>query len=493
MHRPVSTGAKERMLQEQAASEQGGLSVDLPPQTSFRRGARLVKSGWQALLARRGVMAYLPCVAAIILLFCGVSQQISQSVSDALRYQCYAQLFWHGSQGIEPLPDIQCFFLANFHVPTSGIAPFQLLPLEYPPFTLSLFSLPLIVPLPYYQIIFAALMACMILGIYWLLLRYGPRGAALACALYLVLGAWATAEGRFDLVPAGLTLLCVIAAERRRWSMAYIALAMGFLLKIYPLLLLPALFLAEQLSTGRISQPSQPLTLKTFPGEIWRALRGAGQWRWKNASLFLVVILAISSLFAIINLQGAIVSQLSYFANRPVEIESTGSTVLWLATLIGRPASIVYTFGSVNIESSVDDIVTLALDVFFALGCVLVILWQWRGKLDLTQACIALLLIFLATGKVFSPQYLIWLIPLLAYNGAFNRRWLLLWGSISLLTTIVYPFIFSQVSNLTQVAAVPGFIEIMGARNILLTLVALAFLWNWWGLNQRKGAALASQ
>ncbi|MGH2482068.1 MAG: glycosyltransferase 87 family protein, partial [Ktedonobacteraceae bacterium] len=241
------------MLQEQAASEQSELPIDLPPQTLSRRGARLVQAGWLALLTRRGMMAYLPYVAAIILLFCGVSQQISQTVSDALRYQCYAQLFWHGSQGTQALPGIQCFFLANHHVPATGVAPFQILPEEYPPFTLSIFSLSLIAPLPYYQIIFAALMACAVLGIYWLLMRYGPRGAGLACVFYLVLGAWATAEGRFDLVPVGLTLLCVVAAERRRWSLAYIALALGFLLKIYPLLLLPALFLAEQITAGRIS------------------------------------------------------------------------------------------------------------------------------------------------------------------------------------------------------------------------------------------------
>ncbi len=474
------------MLQEQATPEQSGLPIDLPPQTSSRRSARLMQAGWQALLARRGVMAYLPCVAAILLLFCGVSQQISQSVSDTLRYQCYAQLFWHGSPGVHALPGIQCFFLANFHLPANGIAPFQLLPLEYPPFTLSLFSLPMLAPLPYYQLVFAALMAGTVLGIYWLLLRYGPRGAGLACVLYLVLGAWATAEGRFDLVPAGLTLLCVIAAERRRWSLAYIALALGFLLKIYPLLLLPALFLAEQVTSGRLPRPSQALTLKALPGEIWRALCSVGKWRWNHALLFFGVILVVSGLFSLINFQGTVVSQLSYFANRPVEIESTGSTLLWLTTLLGHPASVVYTFGSVNVEGDLDDIVALAFDGLFALGCLLTIFWQWRGKFDLTQACVALLLIFLATGKVFSPQYLIWLIPLLAYNGAFSRPWLALWGGISLLTTIVYPFIFSQVTDLTQLATVPGFIGIVGARNILLTLVTLAFLFNWWGFKQRK-------
>jgi len=59
-------------------------------------------------------------------------------------------------------------------------------------------------------------------------------------------------------VPAGLTLLCVIAAEQRRWKLAYVALALSFLLKIYPLLLLPPLFLAEQLTEGRLGSTSLP-------------------------------------------------------------------------------------------------------------------------------------------------------------------------------------------------------------------------------------------
>lgn len=481
------------MLQEQVAPPRRELPSDQSAPTPAGSGVRLMQSIRQALLARRGVVVYLPYIAAVILLFCGVSQQIFQTYTDALRYQCYARLFWHGSQGIQQLPDIQCSFLADFHLSTVGIPPFHLLPFEYPPLTLSIFSLPLVVPLPYYQMGFAVLMAGVVLGIYWLLLRYGPQGSSLACALYLVLGAWATAEGRFDLVPAGLTLLCVIAAERRHWTVAYVALALGCLLKIYPLLLLPVLFLSEQLATQRMSQLSQTFALKTLPGEIGQTLWGARRWHWKNALLFLGIILGVSSIFAAINFQGAIVSQLSYFANRPIEIEATGSTVLWLTTLLGHPASVVYTFGSVNIESDLDDLVALAFDLFFLLGVALTLLWQWRGKFNLTQACIALLLVFVATGKVLSPQYFIWLIPLVAYSGALKRIWLILWGCTCLLTTIIYPFLFSQVGDITRLATVPGFIEIVGMRNLLLVVVTFAFFSNGWGLKRHHMSAFLPQ
>jgi len=120
--------------------------------------------------------------------------------------------------------------------------------------------------------------------IYWLLLHYGPRGAALAFALYMLIGVLATAEGRFDLVPAALTLLCLIAAERKHWTSAYVALAFGFLLKIYPILLLPALFIAEQQDAQRFYIPPKSLTLKSLPGALWHTLQGIHSWRWKIRS-----------------------------------------------------------------------------------------------------------------------------------------------------------------------------------------------------------------
>lgn len=424
----------------------------------------------------------MPIVATVILLFCGASWQMFWVHTDAARYQCYALAFWRGEQGIHLLPENQCAFLLQF----GNVPPFHFLPLEYPPLTLTLFSPALLAPFPYYQIAFALLMALAAFLTYWLLQCYGPRGAGPACAFYLVIGAWATAEGRFDLVPAGLTLLCLIAAERRRWTLAYTALALAFLLKIYPLLLLPALFLGEQVADGRLYQPPGSLRLHQLPGAIWQTLRGAAGWRWKHLLIFCALAATIGCCFALLNFQGAVVSQLSYFANRPVQIEATGSTLLWLATLFGHPATVVYTFGSINIESSLGSAVALTCELCFLLGYGLVMLQQWRGRIDMVQASVGVLLVFVVTGKVFSPQYLIWLIPLLVYYGAFNRLWLLLWGSLSLLTTAIYPYLYMQARNVAQIPAVPGFIACVAIRDILLVAITLAFLLHWRPLQQRR-------
>lgn len=84
-------------------------------------------------------------------------------------------------------------------------------------------------------------------GIYTLLLKYQSRQAALAFAFYLVLGSWATAAGRFDLIPAGLTLGAVILATEARWKWAFALLALATLYKFYPVILAVPFLLAQQM------------------------------------------------------------------------------------------------------------------------------------------------------------------------------------------------------------------------------------------------------
>jgi hypothetical protein len=435
--------------------------------------ARSKREYW---LARKGTLAYLPLIFAVILMFCGASWQLFWLHTDAARYQCYAITFWMGGSATQYLPHIQCLFL-----PSTAFAqpPLHALPVEYPPLTLLIFSPGLFAPLAYYQVLFAVWMALVAAFIYWLLLRYGPRGSWLAFILYMILGAYATAEGRFDLVPAALTLLCVIAANRKHWTYAYLALTFAFLLKIYPILLLPALFIAEQRDAQRLYTPPQHLALIALPFEFLQTLRGLRQWQWKNALIFFGLSIGITGAFALADFNGAVLSQLSYFANRPVQVESTGSSLLFLATLFGYPAKIVYTFDSVNIVSALASQVSLVFEVLFVIGYLCSIFFQWRGKLGMLQTFIVILLVFIVTGKVFSPQYLIWIIPLLVYSGAFDRFWLIAWSLISLLTTLVYPFFYTMTTNALKAPYIPGFIEAVAARNTLLLVLTLAYLFGW--------------
>jgi hypothetical protein len=438
---------------------------------------------WDKLLARRGIIAYLPIIVAAFLLFLGASWEYFMVGGSMARYACYALTFWRGGGGVKVYPPIaHCTFLP---AATMSLPPFHALPLEYPPLSLVLFSLPLFAPLHYYTVEFAILMALTMVFMYWLLLCYAQRGAALVFAIYMLIGAWALAESRFDLVPAALTLICVAVAEGKRWTYAYIALAFAFLLKIYPLLFLPALFIAEQQDSRRFYMPQHPLRLVSIPGELSQTLCGFRHWHWKNTIIFFAILLGITGIFSLLNFQGAVLSQLSYFANRPVQIESTGSPILFLGAHFGYPVQNVFSFGSYNVISRLEKRVELLLELLFIVGYLYALFLQWRGKLDVTQAFIAILLVFIVTGKVFSPQYLIWLIPLLAYSGAYNRFWLIVWVPISLLTTYIYPYIYTNPLKV-PLPYKPGFIESVTARNVLLAFLTLAYLFNWWQVRSTR-------
>jgi hypothetical protein len=136
--------------------------------------------------------------------------------------------------------------------------------------------------------------------------------------------------------------------------------------------------------------------------------------------------------------------------------------------------------------SALGGVVSNLLEILFIVGYIYVIFLQLRGELDIVQTSLSLLLVFIATGKVFSPQYLIWVIPLLAYSGAFDRFWLVAWGSISFLTIIIYPYFYTRVIDAVKTPYIPGFIQIVTARNVLFVLLTLAYLFNWFHIRRRK-------
>jgi hypothetical protein len=433
-------------------------------------------------LAREGIAAYTPITILVFIMFCAASWEVFLPITDPARYQCYALTFWLGGNATTLLPAQQCAFLQGVHSPFA----FHMLPIEYPPLTLLPFSLALFAPLPYYQLAFALIMALVVVFVHWLLLRYGPRGAGLIFTLYLLGGAVATAQVRFDLIPAALTLLCLIAAERRAWTTAYIALALGVLFKLYPILLFPALFIAEQQSEARLPLPAHVQTRRALLTQLWKALHTYRRWQWRNTVIFFALCIGVTAFFAMLNFQEAVVTQVSYFLHRPVQIESLQSSLLWLITKSGIPFHVDYIYGSLNFRTPIENAVSLPSFLCFALGSVYTLYLQWRGRIDITQASIALLLVFIATGKVFSPQYAIWLIPLLAYAGAFDLFWVLIWGPVAIFTTVIFAYFYTRPVPQLSVPMTPGFFQIIAIRNLLFLLIALAYLFNWFSIRHRR-------
>ena len=426
----------------------------------------------------------LPDVLILLLLYAillgGFTQQLN---SDAARYQCYAFAFWNGTQALSKLPVQQCEFLTHpsdqtavkahdallesmrrhslpapivtFVATQSSTSPYHVLPYEYPLMAVLSFSPALMTPLAWYQETFAFLMLCIATGLYLLLLSIQSRGAALAFALYLALGCFVTALGRFDLLPTACTFGALLCAERTKWGRAFFLLALATMIKFYPVVLLVPLLLAQQRQRK----------------ETWYAWR-----RYLPLVIFMITCAIITVLSLTVNVEGTI-APLSYFGQRPLQIESVSASTIWLiSTIGGYPLNYAFSYGSRNVFSQFSTIVMQGDSILFLIGLCLVYWLQWRQKIALALTFLLTLLIVIVTGKVFSAQYLIWVTPFVAYIGRWNRKWLVSWCSISLITTLIYPFLYNR-SRYVFGSLLPDFYTTIFVRNSLLLLFTCLLLY----------------
>jgi hypothetical protein len=364
------------------------------------------------------------------------------------------------------LPAQQCMFL-RFYAPTSIIegmkaagvpasiihlaesqdtpGSFRNLPFEYPLLSIIPFSLGLIAPTAWYQVVFALWMLLIAAIIYFILSKTRSTGAAIAFAFYLVIGNWGDAAARFDLVPAALILGSVILAARTKWKWAFSLLALATMFKFFPVVLVIPFLISQQ---------------KQYK-ERWYSWH-----RWNALVLYCGICILATLLSFSLNIANTI-NPFIYFFNRPIQVESAPATLLWLGKFLGYPIHIIQSYGSVNVESALNNKISLMSSLCLVAGLLYTFWLQWKDKLDIYTASLLTVLIIVLTGKVFSPQYLIWLAPLVAFVGQANWKWLLSWGVVGLLTTWVYPNMYNSVP-LKYVPLLPAFYPVVFARDLLI-------------------------
>jgi hypothetical protein len=318
------------------------------------------------------------------------------------------------------------------------------LPIEYPPLALVPFSVTLI-PLGIdYGAVFTLAMAVVFLASCVVVARTASPSVAKAYVIYMLLAGPLTLLGRYDLVTTLVVLSAVVAAGRRRWPMAYALLALGVLLKLYPVVLLPV-FAIEQWKTD-------------------------GRRLWLAPLIFGAIVVAGFAAAALIDPAGWI-SPFRYALERPVESESVPATALWLLSGLGSPGILVHSFNSANVVSPSATYVAALSPIALAAGCIAAYVRHLTGKLTLGQACLACLAVVLVASKVLSPQYLIWILPLVAFEVGLDPVWI----GVCVLTFLVYPVLF----ELTGLASggqattyAPVFLATVAARNGLLLIAA---------------------
>ena len=121
------------------------------------------------------------------------------------------------------------------------------------------------------------------------------------------------------------------------------------------------------------------------------------------------------------------VAFIRYQTQRGLEIESVGGGLAVLAGLItGRPPELSFGFSAVNVEGSLAPAILRVLPIATAAAFGLLALVGWRriraevaavGRVrpvTVSTLTAASVLVLLVTSKVYSIQYVVWLVPLVA-------------------------------------------------------------------------------
>lgn len=394
---------------------------------------------------------------ALLVLLLAVTQVLAKNLwllsnGDVDEYAQYAQAFW----GQRPLGHV--------------------LPVEYPPLAIAPFTLTLLPPGLDPHIAFAFWMGLFVLLGYYALVRVAGRVRAVSYMGYLLLGAAAFLLARFDVVPALATLLALWYAQRRRYGRAYVLLAAGVLLKLYPIFLVPVV-LVDQWRTSAAAGPGDRET-DLWDWALWRRSPGAAMRRvWahparravvRGAALSGGVVLAGFLAAYLLDPAGAL-SGFRYAGQRPLQVESTPASILWLGTLTGIPAHSDYSFVSLNYAGPMDVVLKPLSALALAGGCLWVYWRQARGQLSVERAFLACICVVLVTNKIFSPQYLIWVLPLVAYVEGFSPSWV----AICFLTWLEFPIMYQWRHPIWTVTYTPAFMPVVVLRNGLLLWATL--------------------
>ena len=344
-----------------------------------------------------------------------------------------------------------------------GKVPYRDFALEYPPGALPIFAFPGVAQpgqgqnvKPGFRRTFETLM--------WIC------GAAALCAMALVLrelrgAVWtplvfaalaplalgSVILSRFDLWPAALAAGATAALVGGRFRIGHALLGVGAAAKFYPAVLLPLAFAYTWKRRGR--------------REAFVAL-----------GLTAAVVAAIFLPFVILA-PGGVWHSVSVQLGRPLQVESLGASLLLAAHhLFGLGVTGETSHGSQNLAGTTADVVGVVSTVVQA--CVL--LWIWirfaRGPATaaaLVRAGAAAVCAFVAFGKVLSPQFLIWLIPVVPLvRGRRGLSASVLLLAALVLTQVWFPFRYFRLALHFEA----GLSWVLLARDLLLVALALVLV-----------------
>jgi len=356
-------------------------------------------------------------------------------------------------------------YLDDARAIVDGRTPYSAVPLEYPPLALVPMVAPYLLGLPFgevtpdrYRWLFAGWEAALALALGFVLVQIARRGGiptrsrdpAWAVALrypILVAGAALAITWRFDAFAALLLAIALWATLANRPTPAGIALGLGALAKLFPIAVAPALAVA------------------------WLAPRDNRRLARFGLATVLTVVIGMLPFLAMAGPDA--LAFLGYQARRGLEVESIGAGVVLLDGLVrGQPIETASPFKAVEVFGPLARtwLGLLPAMTVAAFGALAVAAWR-RVRFDveaigrveprtLTSLAGATVMVLLLTSKVFSIQYVVWLVPFAALLPGW-RFWLA--AAMVALTMPIHPILFAGL-----VAQEPLPVLVLNLRNALL-------------------------
>ncbi|HEX7475475.1 MAG TPA: hypothetical protein VF318_05860, partial [Dehalococcoidales bacterium] len=238
---------------------------------------------------------------------------------------------------------------------------------------------------------------------------------------------------------------------RGKHKISWLLLALGTMTKFYPIVIAPVY--------------------------VFYYLRNR-QYRnlWSGVLIFAFTCLIVLAPFFILS-PDALRNLISYHSQRGLQLESTYSSFLLIADKLGLTSvGMTFSYGSWNLTGHLADVTAKAST--YVLGLLLLVAYWFiygqirPGKSQFTRIgtySLLLVTITLIASKVFSPQYLIWLIPLVPL--VFNRFRYLVWivfVAIGAATFYIFPSNYLTLLNLDT-----RMVAMLFLRDIFLILLAV--------------------
>lgn len=273
---------------------------------------------------------------------------------------------------------------------------------------------------------------------------------------------------RYDLAPTALTLLALLFFCEGREGSAWAWLSLGIMTKIYPAVLAPLFFIHHL-------KHKEPLI--------------------DALTVFIIVTLAVGVPFLIIGGEGFI-QAFTMQGGRDLQVESTYASILLLLQTLGIGTAQVYQGrSSLDVEAPLSGPLGRYSMVITAVLLIVAYIQFWRhynrapgpsrpNVSALVNSSLLGILILLITSKVFSPQFIIWLLPLVALAGGRFRKAVVATFIVAAgLSYYIYPTHYGELIDMQPLA-----ISILAVRNLMV--IALAVLV---GLELHRARLQASQ